>query len=397
MPTHDTTGTLCAFAWAGLEVDARGSLRPCCEFGGVLHDDDGNELNVSQHRLSQIREAREWKDLRSQMLAGQRPEPCKKCWQDQDSGRVNTLRHYANSIIDIDPGSLSDQALPLQFMGVALGNICNLRCRICSPWASSVWASDEIRRLRPSNTDWHSAALKQGAWPLASDGFWQEFHDNLTDVKTVNFYGGEPLMSLGHFALLQKLIDLGKNKDIRLTYNTNGTIFPRDFVDLWKEFKEVSISFSIDDIGTRFEYQRKNACWDKVTDVMQEFVNLGSVRCSIMCTVSVFNALYLSDIIDEFDRRWPTLDRIYNVLRVREHHSIIHASAQFKNAVRSRLRNHADTYTQKQMQHVIDQMYAHSSDEHYWLSLKKEITEIDRFRKENLRDSHPELADFLDV
>jgi hypothetical protein len=49
-----------------------------------------------------------------------------------------------------------------------------------------------------------------------------------------------------------------------LYYNTNGTICDEEFFKLWAPFKEVTINFSIDDIGSRFEYQRKNAKWTEV-------------------------------------------------------------------------------------------------------------------------------------
>ena len=33
----------------------------------------------------------------------------------------------------------------LKFLDLKLGNICNLKCRICGSWSSSKWAQEEIK------------------------------------------------------------------------------------------------------------------------------------------------------------------------------------------------------------------------------------------------------------
>ena len=78
--------------------------------------------------------------------------------------------------------------------------------------------------------------------------------------------GGEPFMVPEHFQLLKKLlngnVDISK---IQILYNTNGTIFPTDKqIDLLQKFANVKIQLSIEEIGTRFEYQRNLAEWEQV-------------------------------------------------------------------------------------------------------------------------------------
>ena len=59
-----------------------------------------------------------------------------------------------------------------------------------------------------------------------------------------------------HFDILEKCVEFGIAKDITLAYNTNGSIFPQDKIELWEQFKKVEIFVSIDDISERFEYIR---------------------------------------------------------------------------------------------------------------------------------------------
>lgn len=396
MPTIDKTGTICAFAWAGIEIDAKGAARPCCDYEGLLHDDQGRELNVAETPLSDIVNCSELRDLREKMLAGQRPVACQKCWTEQDSGNGSmSLRHHANSKIDLTTDDLGQAPEPLQHVGIALGNICNLRCRICGPWASSVWASDEIRRLGREKSQQEQIWLRQGAWPAKAQDTWLNFSQG-DDIRFLSFYGGEPFMSPDHLDILKKFCDAGSNEKINIRYSTNGTLFPEKYIDVLEKFKNIHISFSLDDIDKRFEYQRKNAKWTETVRVVDRFLNIKNIHYSINPVVSVFNALYLGEIINRFARLWPRVPIKLNVLRLSEFNSILYAPRELKDLVRDRLSGRQyPGYLQTQIDQVISLMYSHDSDTGHWQDLKNEISKFDQFRNENLRDSHPELADFL--
>lgn len=399
MPTNDHNGSICAFAWARIDVDPKGAVRPCCEFNDVLKDSNGTEFNIATHSLNEITHSESMQQIRATMLSGQKPEPCNKCWQDQAAGRFS-LRQVANMNIDIDSTLLSTDPVPLQYVGLALGNICNLRCRICGPWASSVWASDEIRRKGKENSQWELNMLKQGSWPLTAVNFWKDFENCLSNVKTISFYGGEPFMSPQHIETLKKLVHSGKSKNITLQYSTNGTVFPEELIDIHDHFKEIRVNFSLDDIGQRFEYQRKNAIWSDVVNVVSRFNQVAlsnkKLRCSITCTVSVFNALYLTEIVTHFSELWPNIDCVFNVLRVVERHSILYAPMEYKNAVVERLsKDHFTLNVQQKLNTVVKLIQDSSSNDQFWNELKDETLQLDQFRFETMQHSHPELAGYL--
>ena len=392
MTKFDFTGTMCARAWVGLEIDARGTVRPCCDFGEVLVDDQGQEFNVSKNTLHEILNSNHAKQLRSEMLAGEKPTACAKCWREQAAGSSTTFRHVSNQKISLDSSRLTTNAEPIQLIGIALGNVCNLKCRICGPWASSSWAADEIKRIGKSGSVWEQQLLKQGAWPSKSDNFWNELKAFTYKLKDITLYGGEPFMSPEHLTILEALA----NSDVSVTYNTNGTVSPEKYIDIFKKFKKVNVYFSIDDVVSRFEYQRKNAKWHQVVENINQFRKIPNVHCAIHCTVSVFNALYLREIFKHFDQVWPGIDYQINVLQVVEYHSILHAPAAFKQAVKDRLQiSQLDKKIATQCEHLVSLMFDHPSNHQLWKDLKENIVTIDRFRKENIQDSHPELACFL--
>lgn len=70
---------------------------------------------------------------------------------------------------------------------------------------------------------------------------------------------------------------------------------------LLKKFKKVYLNFSIDDIGKRFEYQRKGANWNEVVENMKKYIAHGGyhgynkIECKICCTVTNMNIFYFPE------------------------------------------------------------------------------------------------------
>jgi MoaA/NifB/PqqE/SkfB family radical SAM enzyme len=396
MPTIDVSGTVCVLAWNGLEIDSKGNARICCQYQGLLQDNSGDDFNVSRHSIDEIRKSKSLQDLRQQMLAGDKPSTCQKCWQDEASGKSVSLRQWANSQFQLDPAQIGEQPAALESMGIALGNVCNLRCRICGPWASSVWAVDEIRRLGKSHSHNEKMMLEQGAWPIKSATFWPDFERHLGTIKHLSFYGGEPFMVPKHLEILDKLATTNTAGEISLLYSTNATIFPSKHVDFFAKFKKVTIRCSVDDIGQRFEYQRKNADWQETQQVIGQYLSVKKLHVTIACAVSVYNALYLQEILENFQQLWPKININLDMVVLDKYHCIANAPEEFKNAVRDRLNIETfDSDLQNQLKYILNSMYSAPSDPKHWNDFKQVVKTIDNFRGELLAQSHPELADFL--
>lgn len=86
--------------------------------------------------------------LRQQFLAQERPATCQRCWNEEDAGRTSKRMHTLNRLQHmIQDESWDSQAKPLQFLDLKLGNICNLKCRICGSWSSSTFAAEELAEI----------------------------------------------------------------------------------------------------------------------------------------------------------------------------------------------------------------------------------------------------------
>ena len=102
-----------------------------------------------------------------------------------------------------------------------------------------------------------------------------------------------------HFKILEFLIDSG-NTNCKLFYNTNLSNLKfkdKDVVEYWKHFSYVNLAVSLDDIGRRLEYQRKNIKWEKVKENFIRIKNeTSNVQLMISPTVNLFNSLSITEL-----------------------------------------------------------------------------------------------------
>ncbi|MFT6245966.1 MAG: hypothetical protein ACJA0U_002483 [Salibacteraceae bacterium] len=68
-------------------------------------------------------------------------------------------------------------------------------------------------------------------------------------------------------------------------------------VEYWKQFDFVNLAVSLDDIGPRLEYQRKNANWEQMKLNFDRIkIEASNVDLMISPTISVFNLLSISEM-----------------------------------------------------------------------------------------------------
>jgi MoaA/NifB/PqqE/SkfB family radical SAM enzyme len=387
----------CVLPWISLETSPIGTVRPCCLAQDEIRDDSGQKFDLHQASLRDIQHSAHMKALRQQFLDQQQPDTCSRCWREESSGRTSKRMHTLDRLQHIiDDEHWNTEAKPLQFLDLKLGNICNLKCRICGSWSSSTFAAEELSEIpdvQQRRQSFHYQMLRSGAWPRNSPGFWQQLDDIMTDIRYLEFTGGEPFMIQEHFDLLQRLVDRGVSHHIEIHYNTNGTHFP-DAESIWQHFRHVEIAFSIDDVGKRFEYQRSGADWQEVCANIQRFRDLrnrvSNISLQVCCTVNIFNVLYLSEVAEWIDQQ--EFDFVYwNMLHDAPEWNIQNLRWAAKRFVENHLRwaRFSDQH-RPEIDRISEFMMAgglnHTPD------TVKKILELDRRRDEKLDQVAPLLA-----
>ena len=392
----------CVLPWISIEASPIGTVRPCCLADDEILDNNGNKFELSTANFADIQNSNHMRGLREQFLAGQKPQTCRKCWNEERGGRtskrMHTLDRLKHSIADTE---WTADAKPLMFLDLKLGNICNLKCRICGSWSSSQFATEEINQLpREQQKSSHAyQMLRAGAWPRENQQFWQQIDSVLTDIGYIEFTGGEPFMIDEHFDMLQGIIDRGIAHQVEIHYNTNGTQYPARGEAIWRHFKTVEVAFSIDDVGARFEYQRTNANWQEVCANLDRFTDLKechkNIVLQICTTVNIFNVRYLDQVAQWINKNKESFNFVYwNMMHDAWYFSIATLPDTAKASITEHLRS-ADIPLQyrAEFDRIVDFMNTGASTDGFMLRMK--IADLDRKRNQDLCDVAPELSDLL--
>jgi MoaA/NifB/PqqE/SkfB family radical SAM enzyme len=393
----------CVLPWVSLETSPVGTVRPCCLAEDELVDDTGNKFDLATAEFSIIQNSRSMQELRQAFIDGKQPQTCRKCWREERAGRTSKRMHTLDRLKHMlaKETEWTAEAKPLMFLDLKLGNICNLKCRICGSWSSSTFATEELNWLGPDankKASHHYTMLKQGAWPRENPTFWREIEQVSDHIEYIEFTGGEPFMIQEHFDMLQGLVDRGLAGGIEIHYNTNGTQWPEQGPEIWRHFRTVEIAFSIDDVGDRFEYQRSNAVWNEVEENIARFQQLRqelpNIRLQVCSTVNVFNVLYLPELA-----AWnyaQGFDYVYwNMMHEAYYFSISTLPEEAKQGITNRLRNSgsASDAAQAEFDRIVAFMTAGASLDGELLRMK--IADLDRKRGQDLRTVEPEFAKLI--
>ena len=133
----------CVLPWVSLEASPIGTVRPCCLADDEIVDDSGEKFSLLTANFEDIQNSQHMQSLRKQFLAGEQPQTCRKCWMEERSGRTSKRMHTLDRMKHMGISSeWTEDAIPLMFLDLILGNICNLICRICGSWSSSQFATE---------------------------------------------------------------------------------------------------------------------------------------------------------------------------------------------------------------------------------------------------------------
>lgn len=387
----------CVLPWISLETSPVGTVRPCCLSKNEIMDDHGKRFMLGQANLRDIQSSNHMRELRQNFLDGVRTSDCDRCWAEEDAGRTSKRMHTLERLKHvIKEDYWTENAKPLMFLDLKLGNICNLKCRICGPWSSSSYAVEEIANDPGKNPkqSFSYQMIRQGRWPRENESFWQDIRQQIADIRYLEFTGGEPFMIQEHFDLLKTLADSGHAGNVEVHYNTNGTIYPQGAEEIWRHFKHVEVAFSIDDIGARFEYQRSGAKWEDVNRNIQLFREMrqrnANMSLQVCSTVNVFNIMYLEDLAAWIDQQ--DFDFVYwNMLHDGPQFCIANLPQTAKDAAKTRLSTGVFSLPhQPEIRSIIDFMYQRNGND--GRNLLDSIRKIDLRRNENLSTIAPELA-----
>lgn len=377
--------TFCILPWMHLATNASGNLRVCCNSTpgkNFVTKSDGKPYKVYKDDLQEAWNSEVYTNIRKQMLNGERPDMCQRCFREEDAG-VRSARQAWNDKWQQDKEYEEYAPFDIQYVDIRLGNLCNLKCRMCNPYASNQWVKEWALvedALEPSEYE----RLSKMDWP-ENEKTWENLFSIANTVEEIYLTGGEPTIIKEQHKLLDYYIDNSTAHKIKLKYNTNLTNVPQHLIDKWSEFKQIQLNCSIDATDNLDRYIRYPSNWKKIVENFETIRQLPNANIEIHCTVQMYNILRLDKLIDWAE---PYGHKIYfNILNHPEYLNIRCLPKELKTQANIMLCRYKHL---EKVQGIIDYMYAEDwSDK---LPQFYEYTaQLDKSRNENLFDIIPEL------
>lgn len=391
----------CMLPWASMFIQADSKVSPCCESTEIIGD-------CSQQSLEDIWNGPAIRQIRQDMLAGKPIDSCKKCYflennlNIRNSIRQESLREFGQHVSRVEQTE-SDGRYPdfnLLHLNLKYNNLCNLSCRMCD---------------LSNSTSWHGPAKYLGQLTtdnkvimIAGDNkidVLSQICQQLDSCQQVIFEGGEPLIIEEFWYMLEEL-DHRQRYDVKLSYNTNLTQYKlkgRSIFDIWKKFKNVSVTASLDAEGKRGEYLRPGATWNHVLDFRRTMIKeVPDVYTEILSVVNIYNVLHLPD----FHRSWVEQGLIQpgqwklNFLREPRYMSYLSLPTQFHSLVKEKYTKHIEWLRKYDLNgrtisnfqsvvHGIEHSAIPFDAEDFWQNTEK----LDQYHGVNFLEVFPELQD----
>lgn len=305
---------ICDFPWVHLSVFPQGNCTICCvadhsstNNGHSWNKQKGKGLEhitVMKNSIDEIVNCDNYKSIRLDMLNDRVPPACEGCHKvEQDGGRskrqLETTRNLDFQSLTSPDGTIKPD---LRHIELRLGNFCNLKCRSCNADSSTSWIQDYYKlkdTVKLASGYDYIKLNPEFSFDWVDD---ESFYDRLVEVapnlEQVHISGGEPFLVPTHFKLLERLIK-EECTNIAIHYHTNLNYKwekVKPALDLLTHFKEVHISFSIDDVGERNTYIRSLSDWDLMIKNLKLFLENYNFVFAITQTVSVYNFLYVEEL-----------------------------------------------------------------------------------------------------
>lgn len=396
VPAFNVNGFMCPHAWVGLHVNPDGTTRLCCEYNGTIKNHHNKNFNIHTDDFDQIVNSQYMINIRNEFRSGQMPAGCHKCTKAEASSGVSkrTLTPFkldnTYGLVDWESDHVTKT-----FLGGHLGNLCNLKCRICSEKYSSSIASEKLTHTQ-FDRDHESVknVMKINYWGKDHKNFWELVKANPSFIN-FEILGGEPLLIKQNLDVIDYLIDNNLSQNCNFEFVTNGT-HDLDFLLKTQNFRKFHITFSIDNVDQRFELERSGAAWSNVSDNLLKYLNWSkqhnNLVLGVSVTVNIQNVLYLPETINRLRSLGLSSNHYYfNVLTHPEFLSINNVTLQARSLILEKLSSSTVAPEDYQkMKHIINKVkFANTSDGAEFCAYMKHL---DSIRGENFSDTHPEIS-----
>ena len=253
--------TFCVAPWFSIHLSSQKKLAPCCLIKKT------NEYDYNQ--LEEYFNSPGLNELRSDLLNGVKNKNCASCWHAEEQGG-DSLRLISNRTVGkgtdtrLMPQIENPEVSNIKSFDLTLGNLCNLKCVMCTPILSSQLLAEA--NSNPSLKAGHDREYDQKDfdWPKGKD-FVDWCVQHLPQAIHITFTGGEPFIIPWIEQVIERIPDSQKKKCV-LHFASNLTVINPALFEYFGKFKEVWLSVSVEGTHGTHEYLRYGHTWRKLTN-----------------------------------------------------------------------------------------------------------------------------------
>jgi MoaA/NifB/PqqE/SkfB family radical SAM enzyme len=413
--------TFCILPWLQVNLSTDGSAQLCCRATKSIADQKGVPLTLDRVPFAEIWNSEHMVKARKAMAEGRRVADCAPCYVHERT-QGTSLRTEANaawlwnvpvqdrppridqriaqSVADGHRMKTAPSKLHLWF-----GSHCNLQCRMCHASFSSRIAADPVHRawspggpgagLPPEQRRFHDGR----SWAESPSVVFGELFADTSQLTSLCFAGGEPLLQAQIEPLLQLLIDRGRATLMDLYFSTNGTVYRESLIEKLRQFAKVTLAVSLDATGTANEYIRFPSRWDAVWGNTLRLRDLGFAVVQVDPTFQAYNALCITDLLRLCDREG--LECILgNLLLFPDHLSVRALPASCRRIARERLEAYIADCPERHRAGAATLAQSLSGREdpqqaHLLSTFMTFTNDLDASRRQSLASAIPELVEAL--
>lgn len=302
----------CKLAWGHLDF-TQGEYAPCFRFKVNLQ----HIAKIDAKLPSEVINSDAMQAVRQSLIDGEFPVGCFDC-KFKESRGLQSYRNLADGFDWIDPDNKIDYnssiTTRIDDLELKFSRTCNFLCRHCNVESNSSF--EVLGKKQPEIRD---QLLDLDFYHLVeSDMVISEVSDEVIDdliknvipgIGRIFFSGGEPLYHIQHYRFLERLIqdpNIDTSK-ISLGYNTNLSMIKfkqYSLVELWRHFKHIHVTVSLDGTGEFFNYFRERGNYNEIISNLYEICehahNLKNIL--LVSTSSAYQAFYADITFDELSR-----------------------------------------------------------------------------------------------
>jgi sulfatase maturation enzyme AslB (radical SAM superfamily) len=333
---------------------------------------------------------------------------CNFCYKHEEAGphsfRNYSKEHFGKHFYSTVPTTLEDGTVPefkMHYFDIRFSNICNFKCRTCGSEFSSQWGAE----MRANHDPKHPIIIHADE----KGNLLREVLEQVEHIDLAYFAGGEPTLTEEHYIMLDEMIRKGRT-DITLRYNTNASNIKfkdYDLLDMWKHFKKIELSCSVDHYGERAEWLRHGTDWGLVESNLLKFRKLDYVSFQMNTVFSIFNYSTIGEFYQYLkDKNIIRAEDWYHSLYLAVHPSYYSAKSlpkELKIEAATKALDWAEKNTgdHTSLSRLVTDAVNFAKDDDTWTENKETFMlhtgSGDRIRNESFWKTFPELNKLMDL